>query len=95
MLAFGAAAYDRGRMRRFLARLGLSEMISHISQKFKVVDVADELLETSEHAMFSTADAAPIPSKGLVHQLMAETRHDGRQCMEVVQRVGFLSRIIS
>ena len=84
MLAFGAPTYDGGRVRGFLARLGLCRKINHISHEFKVVDVADELLEISKHAMFSTVDAIPVPSEGLVHQLMTETCYDSGERMKIV-----------
>lgn len=68
----------------------MCKKINHISHEFKVVDVADELLEISKHAMFSTVDAIPVPSEGLVHQLMTETCYDSGERMKIVHRVGFL-----
>ncbi len=77
-------------MRRVLHWLGLNNTINRIPHKLKVIHVADKLLEIGEHAMLSTADAAPMSPKGLVHQFMTETCHYSSHRMEIVHVAGFL-----
>ena len=72
MFAFRTPANDGGRVRRIVQRLGLGDRLNHISHDLEVIHIADSLLEIREHAMVLAAYAAPIPSKGLVHQFIAK-----------------------